>query len=57
MKASTSRAGGCFLTVCILAGFIVGLATANPMKGILGGTAAGVVIALVVWLLDRRRTP
>lgn len=52
---STAKAGGCFLTLCILAGFPLGLAIANPMKGILIGTGAGIVLALATWLIDSRR--
>ena len=52
---SNSKAGGCFLTVCIIAGFPLGLAIGDPMKGILIGTASGILIAVAVWLLDRRR--
>jgi hypothetical protein len=52
---STTRAGGCFLTLFILAGLPLGLAMGNPMKGILIGTATGIVLALVTWLIDRRR--
>ena len=48
-------AGGCFLTLCILAGFPLGLAIGNPMKGILIGTGAGIALAVIVWLFDRRR--
>jgi hypothetical protein len=48
-------AGGCFLTLCILAGFPLGLAIHNPMKGILIGTGVGIVLALLTWLIDRRR--
>ncbi|MEA3067863.1 MAG: hypothetical protein QOK41_1270 [Sphingomonadales bacterium] len=51
----TTRAGGCFLTLCILAGFPLGLAIGNPMKGILIGVAAGVLLAVLTWLIDRRR--
>jgi hypothetical protein len=51
---SKTRAGGCFLTLFILAGFPLGLALGNPMKGILIGTAAGIAFALIVWLIDRR---
>jgi hypothetical protein len=51
------RAGGCFLTVSIIGGAFVGLAIGNPMKGILAGTGLGIVLALVLWLLDRRRGP
>ena len=51
----TARAGGCFLTICILAGFPLGLAIGNPMKGILIGTGAGIALALITWLIDSRR--
>jgi hypothetical protein len=55
MRTPVSRAGGCFLTLCILAGFPLGLAIGNPMKGVLIGTAAGILLALVTWLVDKRR--
>lgn len=51
----TTRAGGCFLTVAILAGFVWGLAIRNPMQGVLAGTAVGVLAALLTWLVDRWR--
>jgi hypothetical protein len=54
---STSRAGGCFLTICILAGFPLGLAIGDPMKGILLGTGAGIALAVTTWLIDRARRP
>lgn len=56
MRGSTTKAGGCFLGICILAGFPLGLAIGNPMKGILIGTAAGAIIALLLWLIDSRRS-
>ena len=49
-----TRAGGCFLTICILTGFPLGLAIGNPMKGILIGTIVGIAIVLAMWLIDRR---
>jgi hypothetical protein len=54
---SSTRAGGCFLTIFILAGFPLGLAIGNPMKGILIGTGIGIAFALVTWAIDylRRR--
>ena len=55
MNQRTPLAGGCFLTATILAGFFAGLAIGNPMKGVLVGTAAGGVAAILLWLLDRRR--
>jgi hypothetical protein len=48
-------AGGCFLTICILGGFFVGLAIRNPMKGVLIGTGVGIALAVALWLIDRRR--
>jgi hypothetical protein len=55
MIERTTRAGGCFLTIFILLGFIGGLAIQNPLKGVLIGTAIGTVLALATWLIDRRR--
>ena len=52
---NSSKAGGCFLTICILAGFPLGLAIGNPMKGILIGTSVGILVAVALWLLDRQR--
>ena len=54
---STARAGGCFLTICILAGYPLGLAIGNPMKGVLIGTGVGILIAIATWLIDRARRP
>jgi hypothetical protein len=53
---SKTKAGGCFLTLCILAGFPLGLALHNPMKGILIGTGTGIALAVVTWLIDRKRS-
>ena len=54
MQGSTTRAGGCFLTIFILLGFAYGLSIRNPLKGTLIGLAVGVVLALATWLIDRR---
>lgn len=55
MQPSSSRAGGCFLTVFILLGFLFGLAIRNPLKGTLIGLGIGIVFAVATWLIDRRR--
>jgi uncharacterized membrane protein YccC len=55
MQGSRTRAGGCFLTIFILLGFVGGLAIQNPLKGTLIGTAIGAVLAVLVWLIDSRR--
>jgi hypothetical protein len=52
---STSRAGGCFLTIFLLLGFLFGLSIRNPLKGTLIGLGIGTVLAVATWLLDRRR--
>ena len=54
MARPNPKAGGCFLTLCILGGAIAGLAINNPMKGVLAGTGLGILIAVVLWLADRR---
>ena len=53
---STAKAGGCFLTICILVGFPLGLAIGNPMRGILIGVSVGIVLAVATWLIDRARS-
>jgi hypothetical protein len=55
MNAPTTKAGGCFLTFFILAGCAGGIAIGNPMKGILIGSGIGVLVAVLLWLIDRRR--
>ena len=55
MDGSQTRAGGFLLTFAILAGLVAGVMFGNPMDGVLIGTAAGVVMAVAVWLIDRRR--
>lgn len=55
MQGSTSRAGGCFLTIFILLGFFYGLSIQNPLKGTLIGLGIGIVFAIATWLIDRAR--
>lgn len=56
MERKTTQAGGCFLMGCILLGFLGGLSIQDPLLGTLIGTAIGVVIAIGLWLVDRRRS-
>jgi hypothetical protein len=55
MQGSSTRAGGCFLTIFILLGFIYGLSIQNPLKGTLIGLGIGIVLAIGTWLIDRSR--
>jgi len=56
MSSPKPLAGGCFLTICILAGFVLGLAINDPMKGVIIGTGIGALLATALWLINRRRT-
>jgi Na+/proline symporter len=55
MKKRFTQAGGCLLAFAILIGFVFGAATREPMRGVLIGTIAGIVVAVLLWLVDRRR--
>jgi hypothetical protein len=55
MQRRFTQAGGCFLAAAILGGFVYGVATEQPMKGVLIGTGIGIGVALLTWLLDRAR--
>lgn len=55
MKRRSTRAGGFFLILAIIAGFLWGAMSGTPLFGALAGTAVGVIAALLVWLIDRRR--
>lgn len=55
MEQRTTKAGGCFLTIFILLGFLFGLSIRNPLKGVLVGLGVGMIFAVATWLIDRRR--
>ena len=51
----TPKSGGFLLVAAILLGFAGGLATGDAMRGVIIGTAIGIIIAVAVWLVDRSR--
>lgn len=55
MKTRSTNAGGFFLILAILAGFAVGAMRGDVVKWTVLGTLAGIVLAILVWLIDRRR--
>ncbi len=55
MTERTPKAGGFFLILPIIAGFAWGLATNLAMQGAIVGLGIGLVLALIVWAVDRRR--
>ena len=55
MDGSRTRAGGCFLALFLLLGFVYGLSIRNPLKGVLIGLGIGIVLAIATWLIDKAR--
>ncbi|MEA1073002.1 hypothetical protein [Sphingomonas sp. LY160] len=55
MAKRTPAAGGIFLFLTPIVGALYGAGRGEPIQWMLVGFAVGVVIALVVWLIDRRR--
>ena len=50
-----TQAGGAILAIAIIAGAVAGTMVGQPSIGFLVGTAAGILLAVLVWLNDRRR--
>jgi hypothetical protein len=51
---TSGRAGGSILAGCIIAGVVAGIIARQPSIGFLIGTAAGILLAGLLWLRDRR---
>lgn len=49
------RGGGSAIALLAIAGTIAGGLLGQPSAGLLAGIAAGALIALLIWLADRRR--
>jgi len=49
------RAGGFLLSALILVGLVAGIVVGRPVDGAVIGTAAGILVALLVWALDRHK--
>ena len=52
-KPRSPIAGGFLLAICVIAGVLIGAAQGQPSLGFIAGFGAGVVLAVVVWLVDR----
>jgi LytS/YehU family sensor histidine kinase len=50
-----TQAAGSVLAISIIAGAVAGVIVGQPSIGFLVGLAAGVLIALLFWLNERRR--
>jgi hypothetical protein len=48
-------AGGAIIAFAVLAGAIIGATQGQPSLGFVIGAGAGVLAALAIWVIDRRR--
>ena len=55
MNRPVPAAGGFFLVLPIILGFLWGVPTGRAMPGALAGLGVGLLLALAFWLVDRRR--
>lgn len=55
MTTPTPMAGGFFLILPIVVGFLWGVTSGRAMEGAVVGLGVGLVLALIVWAADRRR--
>ena len=54
-KAKNPTGAGAIIALLIMAGAIGGGLLGQPSIGLLAGVAAGVLIAVLLWLRDRRK--
>jgi len=50
-----TQAAGSMLAISIIAGAVAGVIVGQPSIGFLAGLAAGVLVAILFWLNERRR--
>ena len=55
VRTRYTQAAGSVLAISIIAGAVAGVIVGQPSIGFLVGLAAGVLLALLFWLNDRRR--
>ena len=56
-KRRTPAAGGIFLFLGPVIGVLYGIGRGEPILWMLYGFGAGVLLALLIWLIDRWRSP
>lgn len=52
---SSGMAGGFFIAAGMLGGAIVGVFMGQPSVGMIGGLGFGIVVAVAIWAIDRKR--
>jgi hypothetical protein len=50
-----AQAGGFILAVSIIAGTVGGVITRQTSAGIVVGTAVGIILLILFWLMERKR--
>lgn len=50
-----AQAGGFFIFAGLIVGSAVGIIYNQPSLGMTGGFGAGAAVALVIWLIDRKK--
>ena len=50
-----SASGGIFLFLGPVIGALIGISRNEPILGMLLGFAAGAALALIIWIIDRRK--
>jgi hypothetical protein len=55
MNNRSTAAGGIFIFLGLLIGAAYGIDAGQPMLWLLRGFGVGVLLAVLVWLIDRRR--
>ena len=54
-KGRYTQAGGAILAIAIIAGAVAGTMVGQSSIGLLVGTATGILLAVLIWLNDRRK--
>jgi hypothetical protein len=54
-RANYTQAAGSMLAISIIAGAVAGTIVGQPSIGFLVGLGAGLLLAILFWLNDRRR--
>ena len=54
-KSNAPLAGGFLLFIAVLAGALTGVFLGQPSIGFLVGIGVGLIVAVAIWLLDRRK--
>lgn len=55
MNNRSTAAGGIFIFLGLLIGAVYGIDAGQPMLWLLRGFGVGILLAVLVWLIDRRR--